>query len=444
MIRKIWMVAARDFVAMVSSKGFLIGVLVAPALVLVLVNMIPRILNSKTPQVTGDVGVYDPTGSVLPALQTSLDPATLAAARKAQSAEESAMPPATSPGPAPLGLAPVPRLEIVRRDADVKAGKAWLIQDEHHLALVMIHPDAVVRGEGKPEFGTYDLYVSAHLDEATESTLNEGLRQALIASRLKGSGLDRSAVEATMRVRRPESVIVAAGGEHSANPGLARILPFICGFLLFMGVVMGGQALMTSTVEEKSSRVVEVLLAAVSPLELMWGKLIGQLGVGLVTMAVYIGMGIFALFQLSLIGLLDPMLVVYLVAFYLISYLVYGALMLAVGAAVNQIADAQSLMGPIMILLVAPYVLAPVIARAPNSTLSVTLSFIPPVNTFAMLARLATSTPPPAWQVGATVLVGLASAALSVWFAAKIFKIGLLMHGKPPSFATLARWARMA
>jgi ABC-2 type transport system permease protein len=138
------------------------------------------------------------------------------------------------------------------------------------------------------------------------------------------------------------------------------------------------------------------------------------------------------------------MLVVYLLVFFLITYLVFGALMLAIGAAVNQIADAQSLMGPLMLLMIVPYVLSPFIGQAPNSAFSVTMSFIPPVNTFVMLTRLASSSPPPAWQAWLTVLVGLFAVVAAVWFASKIFKIGLLMHGKPPNIATLIRWARMA
>jgi ABC-2 type transport system permease protein len=441
MIRRILMVASREFTTTVVRKGFIVGVLLGPVFILVLVNMIPRILNSKSPQVVGDVAVYDPSGTVIPGLQTALDPAAIAAARKARAQT----PPAVSPGPGGgPALPPIPRLTVLSRDADVKAGKAWLLQDEHHLALVMLRPDAVVRPEGASDFGTYDLYVSPRLDEGTEATINEGVRQALVATRLKSSGLDQTLVEAAMRVARPNSVIVAAAGERSAQRGIARTLPFISGILLFIGVMVGGQTLLTSTVEEKSSRVVEVLLAAVSPVELMWGKLIGQLGVGLIMMAAYLALGVSALAQFALSGLLDPMLIVYLVVFYFIAYLVYGALMLAVGAAVNQMADAQSLMGPIMMLLVAPYVLTGVIGQAPNSAFSVALSFIPPVNSFAMLARLATSTPPPTWQVLATIAVGLLSAAGTVWFAAKIFKIGLLMQGKPPSFATLVRWARMA
>ena len=118
-----------------------------------------------------------------------------------------------------------------------------------------------------------------------------------------------------------------------------------------------------------------------SPFELMAGKLLGQLGVGLLAMAIYVGLGVLALFSFAMLGLLDPMLIVYLLVFFLITYLVFGALMMAIGAAVNQMADAQSLMGPVMILLMLPYMLSPMIGRAPNSTFSVAVSFIPPINT---------------------------------------------------------------
>jgi ABC-type Na+ efflux pump permease subunit len=471
MIRNIWMVAARDFTTTVSSKGFLLGLLVMPVLILIVVTAIPRIMNSQSPQVRGDITVLDPTDRVLPELRKSLNPAAIAA-RRAEVARRAATPGTPQPGqpqganaPAAPGAGPVPILNIVAAPAqacpsigpctapaDISAAvrnlKPALIQKgpapATQLALVVVHPDAVVRSAPGREYGTYDLYVAKGLDDATEFTIRDGLRSALVSLRLSNTGVDQAEVEAAMRVAPPGSVLVAAAGERNSLRGISHALPFIFGLLLFLGVMSGGQMLMTSTVEEKSSRVVEVLLAAVSPIELMWGKLIGQLGVGLVIMSVYVGLGILTLVQFSLAGLVDPMLVVYLVAFYLITYLVYGSLMLAIGAAVNQMADAQSLMGPVMLLLIAPYVLAPIIGQAPNSTLSVALSFTPPINTFAMMARLASGTPPPAWQVVATMVVGLLAASVAVWFAAKIFKIGLLMHGKPPNFATMIRWARMA
>jgi ABC-2 type transport system permease protein len=338
---------------------------------------------------------------------------------------------------------PIPRLELVHESdaADLQQLKARL--GPQTLALVVVASDAVSSRDGS-DYGGYELYINTRLDDATENTLHESLRLALVGARIKASGLDPAAVERSMRVTRPNAVIVGVSGEQQSRRGFNRILPFIMGILLFMGVMTGGQTLMTSTIEEKSSRVVEVLLAAASPLELMWGKLLGQLGIGLLIMAVYIALGLLSLFQFAMLGLLDPMLIVYLIIFFLLSYLIYGTLMLVIGAAVNQVADAQSLMGPVMLLLIAPYVMAPMIGQAPNSSLSVALSFLPPVNTFAMLARLASPTPPPLWQVWATIALGIAAACLVVWFAAKVFRVGLLMQGKPPSFATLWRWARMA
>jgi ABC-2 type transport system permease protein len=143
-------------------------------------------------------------------------------------------------------------------------------------------------------------------------------------------------------------------------------------------------------------------------------------------------------------GLVDPVLVVYLVVFYVLSYLVFGAMMMAIGAAVNEMNEAQSLFGPVMLVLMVPYMLSPIIGRAPNSTFATLASFMPPINTFVMMSRLSSDAPPPMWQVLLTIAIGLAAACAAVWFAAKVFRIGLLMHGKPPNFATLLRWARAA
>lgn len=441
MSNRVVLVAQRDFLATVTSRGFLVGLLMMPLLLLFLVVLIPRFVGAHGPQTQGEVAVIDASGSALPDLRTALSPGRLAALATPDARRRTA------------GIragGPPPTLTLIERrgSADVQQEKSWLIQppkaEPRHLALVVIHPDAVVRAAGKPEFGGYDLYVSRGLDEATEGVIHEGVRSALITSRLRASGIDQAVVTATLQVARPEAVIVAAAGEQPARRGLSRMLPFISGLLLFIGVFTAGQLLMTSTIEEKSSRVVEVLLAAVSPVELMAGKLLAQLGVGLVILTMYVGVGVLTLSQFSMLSVLDPMLVFYLIVFYLLAYLMYGGLMLAIGGAVSQIADAQSMMGPVMLLIVIPYVLTQFIGNTPNAPLSVALSFIPPMNSFAMLARLASATPPPLWQVGLSVVAGLAAAAAAVWFAAKVLKIGLLMQGKPPNLATLVRWARMA
>jgi len=238
------------------------------------------------------------------------------------------------------------------------------------------------------------------------------------------------------------SVTISKEGERQTISAVSRALPFVFVVLLMIGVMMGGQSLLTTTIEEKSNRVIEVLLSAVSPLELMAGKILGQMGVSLAVLGVYVLLGIVVLLSFALVGLLDPWLVFYLVIFFVITYLVMGSLMVAVGSAVNDMHEAQSLVTPIIMLTVVPVMFAAPIAQDPTSRFSIVMSFIPPFNTFAMLLRLASSVPPPWWQVWLSIGVGLVSVLAAVWFAAKVFQIGMLMYGKPPNLATLIRWVR--
>jgi ABC-2 type transport system permease protein len=118
--------------------------------------------------------------------------------------------------------------------------------------------------------------------------------------------------------------------------------------------------------------------------------------------------------------------------------------MAAIGAAVNDMREAQTFMTPVMLTMIIPWILWMPISRDPNSTFAVVTSFLPPINTFVMLLRMTSTTPPPLWQVWLSILIGLVSVYAAVWFAAKVFRIGILMFGKPPDFKTLIRWVRMA
>ena len=443
------LVAKREFLVTVTSKGFLIGVLMMPVLMLILITLIPRILNQRGAAVEVQVGLLDRSGVFAGPLQAEMTPdaieARLEARRRATEQQLGAAGEQVAAVAAPASTATY-QLRDLPDAADVESQKAWLTESagEAVRRVLLVIPAGSINRPDSGVYESYELYSMRNLPEDAEDTLHGGIRQALIASRLRSDGFDPELVRAATTIARPKSVVVSADGRQQGAQGLNRALPFIMGILLFIGVMTGGQSLMTSTVEEKSSRVVEVLLAAVSPLELMWGKLLGQLGVGLVTLGIYVGMGVFGLLQFAMFGLVDPLLILYLFLFFLVTYLVFGALMQAIGAAVSQMADAQSLMGPIMLLLLIPYILSPVIGRAPDSAIAVVASFVPPVNSFAMLARLASSSPPPVWQVLLSLLCGIVGAIIAVWFAAKVFRVGLLMHGKPPSFATLIKWARMS
>jgi ABC-2 type transport system permease protein len=450
-LRRVGLVARRDFLVTVSSKGFIFGVLFMPLLMGALIWMLPKLMQQSGAQMSVEVALLDQSDAIASSLRQELDPQALAQARAARNRGAARQAGAAGNQVAAAAAAAQPvmpqfTLKDLGPEAKLDGEKTWAGQEGigryQRRALVVVPAGAVVRSGAT--FDTYEFYAARNLPEDAEDILHGAVRQALVAARLRATGVDPAVVRSATEVAPSRTQVVGPGGKQQGPQGLNRLLPFIMGILIFMGVMMGGQALMTSTVEEKSSRVVEVLLAAVSPLELMWGKLLGQMAVSLVTMGVYVALGVLALLQFAMSGLVDPLLILYLFLFFLTTYLVFGALMQTIGAAVNQMADAQSLLGPVMMLLLLPYMLSPMIGRAPNSTFSIAVSFIPPLNTFAMMSRLASDAPPPAWQVWLTVLVGIGGAAAAVWFAAKVFRIGLLMHGKPPNFATLIKWARAA
>lgn len=355
-----------------------------------------------------------------------------------------------------LGSVPHLEVSVLPVGVDVEREKTTLIPDDDddgRLALVIVHdnattlaraPDPAPAGGYETPAGTYDLFVRRGLDNRIISEIRAGLRDAIIDARVRTAGLDRNLVENLTRVRPPPSIIVTAEEERSRSGAFDQVLPIAFMILLMVSVMTGGQSLLTNTVEEKSNRVVEVLLAAVSPLELMTGKILGQMAVGFVVLGVYIAMGLAALASFALFGLIDAWLIGYLLIFYVVTYLIIGSMMAAVGSAVSELREAQSLMTPFMLLLSAPWMFWWYVAANPDSTFSLVLSFIPPMNGFVILVRLASFSPPPAWQVWLSITVGVLAVFGALWVAAKVFRVGLLMHGKPPNLATLVRWVRMA
>jgi ABC-2 type transport system permease protein len=347
-------------------------------------------------------------------------------------------------------LGQLPELRVVALDtaADLEQAKSLLLEGKleegGRLAVVTVHAHAVRPAEGSQDFGRYDLWIRENLDDRLVEEIKDGVSDAIVAARVRDAGLDRRQIERLTRVGRVDATAVTAKGDEETNEILNQMLPAGFMVLLLVSVFTGGQYLLTTTIEEKSSRVVEVLLSAVSPMQLMAGKIVGQMAVGLLIIALYAGLGITTLAALATLGLVDPWLFVYLVIFYLISYFVVGSFMAAIGAAVNEPREAQSLMTPVMLVMMMPWMLWWWIARDPNSAFATVTSFVPPVNTFVMMMRVSSNTPPPAWQVWLSIAIGVASVYAMLWFAGKVFRVGLLLHGKPPNFATLVRWVRMA
>ena len=455
---RIFWIAWREFVATVSTKGFIIGILIPPTLIGGMIVVMPILLKKTLPKVEGELAVVDPTGEVIDRVATYLEPEAIAERwreSKKKIGQETALRKSTEQAGGVNAalqavLGEVPKIQVTRLplDADLAEEKKVLptgsAQSGGRLALAVVHRDAVEKSPMAQRFGNYDLFVREKLDDRIEDEIKLALRDAIVAGRIRLGGFDRTEIEALTQVGRVRSTTVTEKGEQETNKALNVLLPAGFMILLFIAVMTGGQQILTTTVEEKSSRVVEVLLSAVSPMQLMAGKIVGQLCVGMVMLVLYAGMGIAVLVSFTLLGFIDLSLLFYLLIFYLIAYFTLGSAMAAIGSAVNEMSEAQGLMAPVMMTMIVPWLLWLPITRDPNSTFATVASFVPPINTFVMLLRMSSTTPPPHWQVWLSILVGVAGIYGALWFAAKVFRVGLLMFGKPPNLATLIRWVRMA
>lgn len=444
---RVLQIAWREFTATVLTKAFLLGLLMVPAMIGLVAVLVPWMVKQEQSAVfEGRVLLIDPTGALEAPLRAALSPEAFAA-RRAQTAERlSELAPAGTPGlpkdaSTAMGDAPVPRISIetLRADASLDEAKAALRgPSPKAFALVVVAAEALQAKDASP----YALYVGEAVEDRALDALRDGIGRGLVDARLAKRGLEAADIRALMRVPRvaPQRLDVDAGGGEL----VARLLPLAFMALLFGTVLTGGQMLMTSTIEEKSSRVVELLLAAVSPMQLMAGKILGQGAVALLLMLVYGSLGLAGLAAFAALGLISLGQIVLLLAYFLIAYVTIAAVMAAIGAAVNELREAQALLVPVMLSLSLPMMLNMPISRDPNGVLATVLSFVPGVSPMVMVLRLASSTPPPHWQVALSLVVGVLGVIVAVWLAGKVFRIGLLMYGKPPDLRTLWRWVRMA
>lgn len=481
---KVSRVAVREYVSTALTKGFIIGAFVVPALLIPIVAAIALLIgNAEPPAERGVIAVVDPTGVVVGPFTERIDPEAIAE-RRGQTAREAietidrvtgglgGEQAAAAAEQAVVANVPNLTVELIEPgDDDESADQLIEFQQERLrleadredptklVAIAVIDANAIVastpdataedaEGEdaelGEPTFGSYELFVRPKLDTRTTGEIRDSLSTVIREQRFIAAGEDLARYQALARVSAPSTQEVTDTGTRDATFGVNEILPFAVMFLVFMGVMTGGQYLLTTTVEEKSSRVIEVLLSAASPIELMLGKILGQLGVGLTILVAYNAVGLIALFALGLFDIIEPLTLVYMLIFFLLAYFIFGAFMGAVGAAVNELREAQSLLTPVVMILIVSFYLAMPVALDPDATYAVVLSLIPPVSPFVMLTRVTSNVPPPFWQVALAIGINTIAAMVSVWLAAKIFRVGLLQFGKAPNLMTMLRWIRMA
>ena len=250
-----------------------------------------------------------------------------------------------------------------------------------------------------------------------------------------------------------EELLIDDSGEEAdvgAEEKIEQRIPIFFVYMLWISVFSIVQILLTNTVEEKSNRIIEVLLSSVSPLQLMMGKVFGIAMTGLTMIISWITFFIIAIkvaptfvdvnlpdfsFLLS-----NPIYLVSFVVYFLFGYLFYAAILVGIGSVCNSLKEAQNLMQPVVIVLILPLLAMVPIGEDPNGKLAFVLSYIPVFTPFVMMNRAAG--PPELWEYIATTIIMVLSTWAAFWGAAKIFRIGILMTGKPPKMRDMLRWIR--
>jgi len=253
-----------------------------------------------------------------------------------------------------------------------------------------------------------------------------------------------------------ESKKVSATGEAEEVTNKDRSVgfaPVAFVYLLWIAVFTAAQMLLTNTIEEKSNRILEVLLSSVSPLQLMAGKVFGIAATGLTVvgswvLCAFIGVKLLPTLMpgvpvesLGLVGIIgDPRFLGSFVGYFLAGYFLFAAFLVGIGSVCNSLKEAQNLQQPIVILLIVPLIAMIPVMNDPNGTLAKVLTYIPPFTPFLMMNRA--GGPPAAWEYVATTILLAVSILIAFWGAAKIFRIGILMTGKPPKLREILGWLR--
>lgn len=430
-IHKVSVVARREYAAMVRTKSFLISVFLVPAL------MVGSILLQKALADRGSTEdkilvIFDHSGLLTDDLKAAALTRNTAATRK--NADKA-------------------RFILEFDDAETLDDERRLALSEKirggEIAAFVEFGSAVIDGKGSTQGDAKIAYFAESLAFSDLRRWFEGSsQQIIIRRRLLAAGLDDQAIASGLA-----PVPFDAGGplERDADGNIkttdktaaivAELAPVGLMMLIFLSVMMTAQPALQAVIEEKQQRIAEVLLGSVNSADLMFGKLLGYVGVSLTLVSIYLGLALIAANHYGFLSVLPPALIAWMLGFVALAVLLYGAVFLAVGAAVSDIKESQNLMMPMMIVLMAPLFVWTQVIAEPLGNFATILSLIPPMTPMLMPMRVAVSDAVPLWQPLLGFVLTLLTALVVVVAAGRIFRIGILIHGKPPKLGELARWA---
>lgn len=407
-------VARWEFIERVKTKSFLIGLFLTP-LIMVLFAGGPALLQN-TLETTDPfaIAVYDETGIVFDSLAASLEKSpTLDNGRPRYEPE---------------------RIESAGRSyATLKSDLDSALLRGHYTAAILIPASA-------PDSHVVE-YRSQNVSDIEGITrLERRVSRIISAYKIAHAGLDPEDVRELTRSTDMRTVRISEKGEKESgfleSFGLAYV------FLIFMLIMIlsSGQMLVRSMVEEKSNRIVEVLVSSCSPMDLMFGKIVGISMLAVVQVLFWTIIGVLLIYAVELRSL--PLENIWLmVLYFILGFLLYAALFVAFGSLASTEQEAQQMTGYLSMLLMLPIVIAVIATQSPNNPVLVVLTMIPLITPQMMFVRLPITTPP-TWEIALSLAILVCSIIIVTWIAAKIFRIGMLLTGKRPQLGKIWRWIR--
>ena len=422
-MRKILKIARREYGETVRTKTFIIGLLVAPLLIgIVMFISVRSAIHNTTDAPAKRVAVTDLTGKLSEKIMSNVYSHNKSTPKRQMS------------------------VHFVPADPDSIDEVAT--SQKRKLQLGALDLYAII-DPNVTEGGKIHFYSRARKAPDIELiSMARGVLQAVVVQ--QRCELQNVSPELLAELRRRVPI------EHvevSLNDGVERtrsdadkiigtMLPFFFIFMMFMGIFGMGQHMVSSVIEEKNSRVIEVLISAVSPFELMAGKILGLGAIGLTVMGIWSGVAYGAASARGLDLDIPPALLGYFVLYYVLGFMLFSSIQAGIGSLCNTIKEAQSPMMPLSIIIIIPMLSWMSLVRNPEGTLAQVLSYVPLLTPMIMILRICAGDNMSAFQIIAPTAVLIASVPGVIWISARIFRTGILMYGKRPGLKEIARWIK--
>lgn len=424
-MRKVWAVIRREFVERVRSKWFLISTILGP-IFMVALGVLPSLLATRTGRVNQIILVDAGTAGLAGRVQAQLS---------RSGRFETTI----------LAIEP-------DRDSAVAESLTMAVRVEEIDGFLMLASATVEAGAAEYR----GRNVSSLRDMAV---LESAVRQSVVVERLHRRGIDPAVVQEAQARIDLRTLRITKRGATGESGEATFILGYAVGLVLYMVILLYGINVMRSVLEEKQTRIIEVLVSSLRPFQLMMGKVIGVGSVGLFQFSIWTLVGyLMVRYRTMILGWfkvpaeaanavqmpsISTELMTMVIVYFLLGYLLYAALFAVVGASVNTDTEAQQAQQPVMMLLVAALIVSFGALGDPNGQLAVTASLIPLSSPVIMPVRVATSDVPTS-QVLLSLAILAGTVVLVVWGSARVYRIGILMYGKRPSMKELWRWARQS